>query len=135
MAFPLLYLLSLLSPYRLLENYHAFVLPNALRTTFSGHKRNVKCVCFVGEEGKQIASGSSDNTIKYVPYLTLPYLLPHHPLLRLWNTEDGTNIATLIGHGARIWDISTNNTGKLMASASGDGDVKVLFCRFSNTRV
>jgi len=64
-------------------------------------------VCFVGAEGQFLASGSSDNTIK------------------LWRTEDGVSVGTLTGHGARIWDISTNNAGKLMASAAGDGEVRV----------
>lgn len=47
-----------------MEDYRPFVLPNALSGTFIGHKRNVKCVTFIGEEGIHLASGSSDNTIK-----------------------------------------------------------------------
>eukprot|EP00026_Physarum_polycephalum_P006258 Phypoly_transcript_06300.p1 GENE.Phypoly_transcript_06300~~Phypoly_transcript_06300.p1 ORF type:complete len:572 (+),score=66.81 Phypoly_transcript_06300:79-1794(+) len=91
----------------LLEDYHAFILPNALKNTLTSHKRNVKCVCFVGEEGLHLASGSSDNTVK------------------LWKSEDGTNVETLTGHAARIWDISSNNSGKFLASAAGDGEVRV----------
>jgi len=32
---------------------------------------------------------------------------------------------TITGHSARVWDISSNHVGKLIASASGDGDVKL----------
>ena len=54
-----------------------------------GHAGNVKCVDFVGDDGKWIVSGSSDNTV-------------------------------------RIWDVSSMKSGGRVASASGDGTVKVL---------
>lgn len=91
----------------LLQDYSALVLPNALMNNLAGHKRNVKCVTFVGEEGIYIASGSSDNTIK------------------IWGTEDGKCESTLAGHSARIWDVSSNKTGKMLASAAGNGYVKI----------
>ena len=51
--------------------------------------------------------------------------------IRLWRSEDGANVGTLTGHAARIWDISSNNSGNLLASAAGDGEVRV--CREGGT--
>ncbi|KAI8819010.1 WD40-repeat-containing domain protein [Fimicolochytrium jonesii] len=91
----------------LLEDYQCPMIPNAVRTTFAGHKGNVKCVDFIGEEGLSLISGSSDNTC------------------RIWNTETGECQFTLEGHASRIWDVTSNKTGTLLASASGDGTVKL----------
>jgi len=106
----------------LLEDYTCFVLPNALRNTLRGHRSNVKCVEFVGEEGTQILSGSSDNT------------------LRVWDVEDGRCIRVLGdgelgsggGHTSRIWDVTSSTSGDLIASASGDSTVKFWNLRGSN---
>ncbi|KAI9323883.1 WD40-repeat-containing domain protein [Dichotomocladium elegans] len=91
----------------LLENYSSFVIPNSTARTLQGHRSNVKCVEFIGEEGQEIVSGSSDNT------------------LRIWNTETGDLGALLEGHTSRIWDVSTTAKGEFVASASGDGTVKI----------
>ncbi|KAJ1568449.1 hypothetical protein HK096_006452, partial [Nowakowskiella sp. JEL0078] len=90
----------------LLQDYTSAVIPNAVRNTFVGHSANVKCVEFVGEEGKQIISGSSDNTC------------------RIWDTETGECIGVLNGHKSRIWDVASDKAGTTVASASGDGTVK-----------
>jgi len=42
----------------LLQDYTSFVIPNAVRATLIGHHGNVKCVEFIGEEGREIVSGS-----------------------------------------------------------------------------
>jgi hypothetical protein len=47
-----------ISMYRLLDDYTSFVIPNAVGATLTGHQGNVKCVEFIGIEGKRIASGS-----------------------------------------------------------------------------
>mmetsp|Transcript_42775 Transcript_42775/g.69354 ORF Transcript_42775/g.69354 Transcript_42775/m.69354 type:complete len:631 (-) Transcript_42775:57-1949(-) len=91
----------------LLEDYQCFLLPNAQRTLMKGHRYNVKCVEFVGEEGLSIVSGSSDNT------------------LRLWSTETGECQRILTGHESRVWDVSSTKTGDFIASASGDASVKI----------
>ncbi|KAI8915147.1 WD40-repeat-containing domain protein [Powellomyces hirtus] len=91
----------------LLEDYHSLIIPNAVRSTFTGHKGNVKCVKFIGEEGLSILSGSSDNTC------------------RVWDTETGECHAVLEGHTSRIWDVATNKSGSMLASTSGDGTVKL----------
>ncbi|CAI2185311.1 11560_t:CDS:10 [Funneliformis geosporum] len=91
----------------LLQDYTSFVIPNAVRATLTGHRGNVKCVEFVGEEGREIVSGSSDNTI------------------RIWETESAKVIGSLEGHESRIWDVSSNKNGSMVSSASGDGTIKL----------
>ncbi|CAG8461370.1 10173_t:CDS:10 [Ambispora gerdemannii] len=91
----------------LLQDYTSFIIPNAIRATLVGHQGNVKCVGFVGQEGREIISGSSDNT------------------LRIWDTESSKEIGVLEGHESRIWDVSSNKNGSVVSSASGDGTIKL----------
>ncbi|KAI9030913.1 WD40-repeat-containing domain protein [Phycomyces nitens] len=91
----------------LLEDYTSFVIPNAVGTNCIGHQGNVKCVEFIGEDGKQIVSGSSDNT------------------LRIWETETGECLDIMDGHRSRIWDVSSTRLGDFVASASGDSTIKI----------
>ncbi|KAI8804757.1 WD40-repeat-containing domain protein [Cladochytrium replicatum] len=91
----------------LLQDYTALVIPNLVKHSLHGHLDNVKCVAFGGEEGKYIVSGSSDNTC------------------RLWDVESGECRSTLHGHTSRIWDVSTDKSGRSIASASGDTTVKI----------
>ncbi|CAB4401166.1 unnamed protein product [Rhizophagus irregularis] len=86
---------------------YIFVIPNAVRATLTGHHGNVKCVEFIGEEGREIVSGSSDNT------------------LRIWDTENSKEMGILEGHESRIWDVSSNKIGTMVSSASGDGSIKL----------
>lgn len=72
-----------------------------------GHQGNVKCIEFIGEEGKKVVSGSSDNT------------------LRLWETETGRCLDVFESHRSRIWDLSSTRQGDFVASASGDATVKI----------
>ncbi|CAG8547825.1 15661_t:CDS:10 [Rhizophagus irregularis] len=89
------------------DDYTSFVIPNAVRATLTGHHGNVKCVEFIGEEGREIVSGSSDNT------------------LRIWDTENSKEMGILEGHESRIWDVSSNKIGTMVSSASGDGSIKL----------
>ncbi|KAJ3298013.1 hypothetical protein HK104_011237 [Borealophlyctis nickersoniae] len=91
----------------LLQDYTSLIIPNAVHHTFSGHKGNVKCCEFVGEEGKWLVSGSSDNTC------------------RVWETETAECYGVLEGHTSRIWDVASSKSGATVASASGDGTVKI----------
>lgn len=91
----------------LMEDYTCFLLPNANKTTFRGHRENVKCVDFVGEDGTMLISGSSDNT------------------LRVWRVEEDFCLQVLSGHSSRIWDVSSNSVGDMAASASGDSTVQI----------
>lgn len=83
------------------------MIPNAVGATLTGHQGNVKCIEFLGEEGKKIISGSSDNT------------------LRIWDTESAQCLDVLQGHRSRIWDLSSTYSGDFVASASGDSTVKI----------
>ncbi|CAG8509359.1 158_t:CDS:10 [Ambispora leptoticha] len=91
----------------LLQDYTSFIIPNAIRATLVGHQGNVKCVDFVGQKGREIVSGSSDNT------------------LRIWDTESCKEICVLEGHESRIWDVSSNKNGSIVSSASGDSTIKL----------
>jgi WD40 repeat protein len=91
----------------LLSDYACYVLPNAHKCTLGGHKGNVKCVEFVGEEGNLIASGASDNTV------------------RLWSAEDGKCTRVLSGHTSRVWSVASSRAGHLLVTASGDATAAV----------
>lgn len=91
----------------LLQDYSGFVVPNRCRKTLYGHAQNVKCVRFVGEDGRKLVSGSSDCS------------------LRLWDTDSGQCDALLEGHTSRIWDVDATLNGAFVASASGDSTVKI----------
>ncbi|CAK9103288.1 Uncharacterized WD repeat-containing protein alr2800 [Durusdinium trenchii] len=47
----------------LLEDFERVGIPERLTNTFVGHPQSVKCVRFLGDDGRLIASGSSDRTI------------------------------------------------------------------------
>ncbi|KAI9014672.1 WD40-repeat-containing domain protein [Gaertneriomyces semiglobifer] len=91
----------------LLADYHSLTIPNGVRNTLAGHKDNVKCIAFIGDDGLSIISGSSDSTC------------------RIWNTETGECQGVLEGHLSRIWDVASSKAGLTVASASGDGTVKL----------
>ena len=74
--------------------------------TFKGHSSEIISVSF-SPDGKIIASGSGDNTIK------------------LWDPNTGEKIKTLTGHKRAVIDVSFSPDGKTIASGSGDGTVKL----------
>ncbi|SCV71988.1 BQ2448_4682 [Microbotryum intermedium] len=91
----------------LLKDYTPFVVPNAVASTFEGHRANVKSVRFIGAEGTQLVSGSSDNTV------------------RVWETHSARCLAVCTDHRSRVWDVDATQDGERLLSASGDKTVKV----------
>ncbi|KAM5528787.1 Vegetative incompatibility protein HET-E-1-like protein 7 [Fusarium oxysporum f. sp. phaseoli] len=79
---------------------------NAVLQTLEGHRGSVSSVVF-SNDGKLIASGSYDNTIK------------------IWNTATGEEERTLMGHTGRVTSIVFSKDGKLVASGSWDETVKI----------
>jgi WD40 repeat protein len=58
-------------------------------------------------DGKTLASGSYDNTIK------------------LWRVSDGRLMKTLTGHGSSVLSVAFSPDGKTLASGSEDNTIKL----------
>ncbi|ORX33747.1 WD40-repeat-containing domain protein [Kockovaella imperatae] len=97
----------------LLHDFEIRSISNHLRLRVKGHTANIKCLAFIGGNERLAVSGSSDCT------------------LRIFSTVTGHTRHILTGHTSRIWDCSVSQTGsstddqRLVASASGDGTVRV----------
>ncbi|BBD65423.1 WD-40 repeat-containing protein [Nostoc commune NIES-4072] len=76
------------------------------RNRLQGHDGSVNSVSF-SADGKTLASGSYDNTIK------------------LWNLETGKEIRTLKGHDGYVTNVSFSADGKTLASGSWDNTIKL----------
>ncbi|MEH2217176.1 MAG: ribosome assembly protein 4, partial [Nostoc sp.] len=74
--------------------------------TLEGHSSTVKSVGF-SPDGKTLASGSYDNTIK------------------LWDVSTGKAIKTLTGHSSRVFSVGFSPDGKTLASGSYDNTIKL----------
>ena len=72
----------------------------------SGHTAPVRCVSF-SPDGKKIASGSADKTIK------------------MGDVAPKEEIATLAGHKRYVFSISFSPDGKTIASGSDDGAIVI----------
>src|SRR5690349_12945796 len=71
-----------------------------LKATFRGHKSVVASVAY-SPDGKTLASGSQDKTIK------------------LWDVATGKEQATLKGHTSAVMSVAYSPDGKTLASGSG----------------
>ncbi|MCZ8308757.1 MAG: NACHT domain-containing protein [Microcystis sp. LE19-98.1E] len=71
-----------------------------------GHNDSVLSVSF-SPDGKTLASGSHDNTIK------------------LWNVETGEEIRTLTGHNEGVNSVSFSSDGKTLATGSFENTIKL----------
>ncbi|TBR57420.1 hypothetical protein B4U84_15530 [Westiellopsis prolifica IICB1] len=78
----------------------------ALAKTFKGHSDLVRSVAF-SPDGKTLASGSYDSTIK------------------IWNVTTGQEITTLKGHSNSVNSVAFSPDGKTLASRSDDGAIKI----------
>ncbi|WP_152590674.1 serine/threonine-protein kinase [Nostoc sphaeroides] len=77
-----------------------------LQRTFTGHSNGVTSIA-VSPDGKTLASGSQDKTIK------------------LWNLATGKLIRTLTGHSNLVNSVAFSRDGKTLASGSTDGSIKL----------
>jgi WD40 repeat protein len=79
----------------------AEVPPAAIARTFAGHQADVYDVAF-SPDGKLLATASFDKTVK------------------LWNVENGTEIATLSGHEGKVLALAFSPNGRLLVTGGGD---------------
>ncbi|KAI3571439.1 hypothetical protein IWW34DRAFT_291909 [Fusarium oxysporum f. sp. albedinis] len=79
---------------------------NAVLQTLEGHTDFINSAVF-SNDGKLIASGSRDNTVK------------------IWNVATGAEERTLEGHANSVNSVVFSNDGKLIASGSSDNTVKI----------
>ena len=77
-----------------------------LLKTLTGHTNRVQSVCF-SPNGKTIASGSNDDTI------------------RLWDAITGKLLKSFIGHEGSVVSVCFSPNGKTIASGSGDKTVRL----------
>ncbi|MEW6494128.1 MAG: tetratricopeptide repeat protein, partial [Cyanobacteriota bacterium] len=76
------------------------------RNRLEGHDSTVRSVSF-SPDGKTLASGSNDNTIK------------------IWNLATGKLISTLTRHELSVNSVSFSPDGKTLASGSNDNTIKI----------
>jgi len=74
--------------------------------TLEGHTNNVSVISY-GPNGKYLASGSSDNTIK------------------IWNTKTGEVVLTFKKHESPVFSIDWSPDGKSIVSGSTNGTIKI----------
>jgi WD40 repeat protein len=78
----------------------------AVLQTLQGHSGCVRSVAFSGD-GKTLASGSDDRTIK------------------IWNATTGRELQTLQGHSDWVRSVAFSGDGKTLASGSDDSTITV----------
>ena len=82
-------------------------LPNSLSHSAHLHSGGAKCVAVLASDASTVATGGSDG------------------IVNILDTFDGTVRHMLRGHTSRIWDVAASAPGDMLASASGDGTVRL----------
>ncbi|AFZ00136.1 serine/threonine-protein kinase [Calothrix sp. PCC 6303] len=77
-----------------------------LQRTLKGHSKGVTSIA-VSPDGKTLASGSQDKTIK------------------LWNLVTGEQIRTITGHSDLVWSVAISPDSQTLASSSRDKTIKL----------
>src|SRR5438270_11456946 len=77
-----------------------------LRHTLRGHSDRIGRIAW-SPDGRVVASGSDDNTI------------------RLWDGQTSQSLRTLEGHPASIKSIAWSSDGSLLASESNDNKIRI----------
>jgi COMPASS component SWD3 len=114
----------------LLVDFSAPILPDATKSiVLSGHEQSVKCLEFIDGDRKLLASGSSDCDVILWDF--------EHPSLAFDEDEKHSRIrrtpgvlgayprTTLKGHTARVWDLSSNRDGTILASVGADSALRL----------
>ncbi|RKL13873.1 Vegetative incompatibility protein HET-E-1 [Fusarium oxysporum] len=95
------YLPRWISPLPTVDSYW-----NAVLQTLEGHRDSVSSVV-CSQDGKLIASGSYDKTVK------------------IWSMATGEEERTLVGHTRSVTSVAFSNDSKLIASGSDDETIKI----------
>ena len=102
-----------------------------LLRTFTGHQSHANCLAFA-PDGKTMASASSDATVRIWNVgdqrirnaTNTSNVVESHRELGSVGEESGP-LSTLRGHTGPIYSVAYSPDGKMLASASGDGTVKL----------
>lgn len=105
-----------------MDDYQPLIIPSQLKRLIEGHKANIKCIDTLGPGSYLVISGS-----RSVYYLTIQIrsLMSSDATLRISNTSTGVVQHILTGHTSRIWDCASSPTYDAIASASGDGSIRI----------
>ncbi|TRU21283.1 MAG: protein kinase [Microcystis aeruginosa Ma_MB_S_20031200_S102] len=79
---------------------------NFIEKTLTGHSDSVLSVAY-SPDGRYLASGSGDNTIK------------------IWEVATGKELHTLAGHSSGVYSVVYSPDGRYLASGGGDNTIKI----------